>query len=284
VAPAWFGRPVTGTEGRFSVEPPSRIGDSGRPGRRVSPRPRSPSSGPGNVNVVLKPASVLDSVTVTPDKKEQRLADVPASINIVDRQTIERSPAVGVGRRAADGADVQPVPADEQPLSSHPTSQGVSLRGIGPSGVSRTLVLYDGIPGSTTRSAGGLYWTRVPLESVDRIEVVDTPSSDVYGNYAMGGIINVVGTRAQPRTGELRLQMGNLSSPKGDFYASDVWGKFAASVEGSYFSTTASRSSRRASGGRSTSRANVDYKNTNVKAGLQPVQSPERVLPRRLLH
>ena len=48
----------------------------------------------------------------------------------------------------------------------------MSLRGIGPSGVSRTLVLIDGVPFNDP-FGGWVYWTRVPLESVDRIEVVD---------------------------------------------------------------------------------------------------------------
>ena len=61
-------------------------------------------------------------------------------------------------------------------LSSHPTAQGVSLRGIGPSGVSRTLVLVDGVPFNDP-FGGWVYWTRVPLESVDRIEVIDGSSS-----------------------------------------------------------------------------------------------------------
>jgi outer membrane receptor protein involved in Fe transport len=258
---------VTGTEGRFSVEPPSgsatlvvRAGGFAEA--------TLPVSGPGTFDIVLKPASVLDSVTVTPDRKEQRLADVPASVNIVDRQMIERSPAV-----VSDDV-LRMVPTFSlfrrtSSLSSHPTAQGVSLRGIGPSGVSRTLVLYDGIPFNDP-FGGWVYWTRVPLESVDRVEVVDTPSSDVYGNYAMGGIINVVGTRAQPRTGELRLQMGNLTSPKGDFYASDVWGKFAASVEGSYFATDGFPIVVANERGPIDTKATVDYKNTNVKFDYSP--------------
>ena len=99
-------------------------------------------------------------------------------------------------------------------LSAHPDAQGVSLRGIGPSGVSRTLVLIDGVPFNDP-FGGWVYWTRVPLESVDRIEVVDGTSSSVYGNYAMGGVINIVSARPRPRTFELRTQYGNKQQPQG---------------------------------------------------------------------
>ena len=91
---------------------------------------------------------------------------------------------------------------DEQPGGAS-TAQGVSLRGIGPSGVSRTLVLLDGVPFNDP-FGGWVYWTRVPLMSADRIEVVDGRRSSLYGNYAMGGVINIVTSRPTP--GPLELQ------------------------------------------------------------------------------
>ena len=57
-------------------------------------------------------------------------------------------------------------------LAAQPTAQGVSLRGIGPSGQSRTLVLLDGMPFNDP-FGGWVYWTRVPLESVDRVEITE---------------------------------------------------------------------------------------------------------------
>src|SRR4051794_4154458 len=223
---------VTGPEGRSSVEPPAgsttlviRAGGFAEA--------TLPISGPANLEVVLKPASVLDSVTVTPVRTEQRLADVPASINIIDRQTIERSPAV-----VSDDV-LRLVPTFSlfrrtSSLSSHPTAQGVSLRGIGPSGVSRTLVLYDGVPFNDP-FGGWVYWTRVPLDSLERIEVVDNSGSSLYGNYAMGGVINLMTAPAARRTVEVRSQYGNRESPKVDLTASDVWGKVGVSVNGSAF-------------------------------------------------
>ena len=121
-------------------------------------------------------------------------------------------------------------------LSSHPTAQGVSLRGIGPSGVSRTLVLVDGTPFNDP-FGGWVYWTRVPLESVDRIEVVDGSSSSLYGNYAMGGVINIVSAHPARRSFEIKPQYGNHGSPKLDYTASDVWGKLGVTVDGSLFDT-----------------------------------------------
>ncbi|MGH9387629.1 MAG: TonB-dependent receptor [Vicinamibacterales bacterium] len=188
-----------------------------------------------SIEIVLSPAPLLETVTVTPTRSDERLGNIAASISIVDADEIRLSPAV-----VADDV-LRQVPTFSlfrrtSSLSSHPTAQGVSLRGIGPSGVSRTLVLVDGIPFNDP-FGGWVYWTRVPLESVDRIEVVDGSSSSLYGNYAMGGVIHIVGSAPTRRAIELRAQYGNLQSPKVDVFGSDVWGKVGVAVTGSFFDT-----------------------------------------------
>src|SRR5688572_10422327 len=229
-----------------------------------------PLSGATEVEVVLMPAALFESVTVTPTRTEQRLGDVPASVSVVTRETIQASPAVVVD----DVLRLVPTFSlfrRTSSLSSHPTAQGVSLRGVGPSGVSRSLVLIDGVPFNDP-FGGWVYWTRVPLDTVERIEVVDGTSSSVYGNYAMGGVINVVSARHRPRTFELRTQYGNKNSPKADFSASDVWGKLGASVEGSIFSTDGFPIVIASERGRIDTKATVDYRNIAVKLDYSPTE------------
>jgi len=194
------------------------------------------SATPGRVDVVLEPAGVSETVTVTATRGEQRTGDLPASVSVIGRQEIRQSPAV-----VADDV-LRQIPTFSlfrrtSSLSSHPTAQGVSLRGIGPSGVSRTLVLLDGVPFNDP-FGGWVYWTRVPLDSLERIEVVDNSGSSLYGNYAMGGVINLMTAPAARRTVEVRSQYGNRESPKVDVTASDVWGKVGVVVDGSAFHTS----------------------------------------------
>ncbi|MDE3154526.1 MAG: TonB-dependent receptor [Acidobacteriota bacterium] len=189
----------------------------------------------GPVDVVLTPAGPLETVTVTPTRTDTRLGSVPASVSVLTRQDIEASPAV-----AADDV-LRQLPEfslfrRSSSLVSHPTTQGVSLRGIGPSGVSRTLVLLDGIPFNDP-FGGWVYWTRVPLDSLQQIEVVDSPSSSLYGNYAMGGVIDLVTRPATPRTFEVRSQYGNYGSPELDLLGSSVRGRFGVLASGRLFRT-----------------------------------------------
>jgi outer membrane receptor protein involved in Fe transport len=258
---------VTGPDGRFSLEitetAVSLVVRAGGFAEKIQA-----VSGGGEVEVVLTPAGLFESVTVTATRNEQRLGDVPASVSVVDRETIRRSPAV-----VADDV-LRSVPTFSlfrrtSSLQAHPTAQGVSLRGIGPSGVSRSLVLIDGVPFNDP-FGGWVYWTRVPLESVDRIEVVDGTSSSVYGNYAMGGVINVVSARPRPRTAEVRAQYGSKSSPKADFSVSDVWGKLGVALEGSAFTTDGFPQVIANERGAVDTKATVEYQNVSMKVDYSP--------------
>ena len=262
-------RVTTGPDGRFSVDVAEardvtvivRAGGFAEKQERVTDVARP-------LQIVLAPAQLLEQVTVTASRTEQRLGDIPASINVLHAEEIRMSPAV-----VADDV-LRQIPTFSlfrrtSSLSSHPTAQGVSLRGIGPSGVSRTLVLVDGAPFNDP-FGGWVYWTRVPLESVDRIEVVDGSSSSLYGNYAMGGVINIVTSRATRRTLELKPQYGNHDSPKLDYFASDVWGKVGVTVDGSLFNTDGFPIVAPAERGIIDNNATVKFQNFNGKVDYRP--------------
>jgi outer membrane receptor protein involved in Fe transport len=227
-----------------------------------------PFSAGGDIEVVLTPARILETVTVTPTRTEERLGNIPASVNVLTRDDIRQSPAV-----VADDV-LRQLPTFSlfrrtSSLSSHPTAQGVSLRGIGPSGVSRTLVLIDNVPFNDP-FGGWVYWTRVPLDSVERIEVVDGSSSSLYGNFAMGGVINIISGRPVRRTAELATQYGNLNSPKVDFRGSDVWGKVAGSIDGGWYNTDGFPIVAAAERGPVDTKATVEFRNVNAKVDYNP--------------
>ena len=73
---------------------------------------------------------------------------------------------------------------------AHPTSQGVSLRNIGPNGAGRTLVLRDGIP-QNDPFGGWVFWNRLPIAGIERVEVQRGGGAGVWGNAALGGTIQI---------------------------------------------------------------------------------------------
>ena len=169
-------------------------------------------------------------------------------------------------------------------LVAQPTTQGVSLRGIGPSGQSRTLVLLDGMPFNDP-FGGWVYWTRVPLDSVDRIEITEDTASSLYGNFAMGGVINIITSRPTRRTIELKPQFGNQNSPKFDFFASDRWRQGGGGGRRQLLEhrRVPDRGGARARADRQQRQRRVP-RTSPPSSSYTPTERVQRVLPRRLFH
>ena len=129
----------------------------------------------------------LEPVVVTVTRMEQKADEAPASVTVLTRDDTEHSAAQTVDDllRQVPGFSLF---RRSSSLVTHPTTQGVSLRGIGPSGTSRALVLFDGVPANDA-FGGWVYWGRVPMLGVERIEVVRGGGSSVWGNYALGGVV-----------------------------------------------------------------------------------------------
>jgi outer membrane receptor protein involved in Fe transport len=190
---------------------------------------------PADITIVLRPAAIHETVTVTASRMEQRLRDAPASVQVVTREAIEESPAL-----VADDV-LRQVPTFSlfrrtSSIAAHPTTQGVSLRGVGPSGVSRSLVLLDGVPVNDP-FGGWVYWSRVPLARIERVEVVEGPSAGQYGNYAMGGVISVISAAPRVSSGEALMQYGSRNTPKLDLSGTVARDRSRVSIDASLFGT-----------------------------------------------
>jgi outer membrane receptor protein involved in Fe transport len=177
----------------------------------------------------------LEPVVVSAGRVEQALQDVPSNVTVLTREDIERSAA-----RTVDDL-LRQIPGfslfrRSSSLVANPTTQGVSLRGIGPSGVSRTLVLLDGVP-LNDPFGGWVYWSKVPLESIERIEVVRGGGSALYGSYALGGVINIVTQKPQATGVQGKIDGGTRDTIDANLETNVVKGPLGLSLRGSVFST-----------------------------------------------
>src|SRR5438105_4577475 len=137
--------------------------------------------------LVQQALSTQDSITVTATRTPTRLADTPASVVVLSRDEIAAgaAPTVDDALRQVPGFTLFRRTGSR---TANPTSQGVSLRGVGGSGALRALVLDDGVP-LNDPFGGWVYWGRIPRASIDRVEIVRGGASDLYGSSAMGGVI-----------------------------------------------------------------------------------------------
>jgi outer membrane cobalamin receptor len=126
-----------------------------------------------------------DQVVVTATRGDVGPADLPLSTTVLDRQAVAAIPAL-----ALDDL-VRSIPGLDLPLAGSLVQfQGenrLSMRGLGGS---RVLVLRDGVP-LLDPFFGYVQWHKVPPEDVERIEVVRGASASLWGNYSMGGTLNV---------------------------------------------------------------------------------------------
>ncbi|HET9595411.1 MAG TPA: TonB-dependent receptor, partial [Anaeromyxobacteraceae bacterium] len=167
-------------------------------------------------------------VTATRDARARR--DATAAVTVISRGEIEQIPA-----KTADEL-LRSVPSfatfrQSSSLVADPSSQGMNLRGIGPSGVSRALVLMDGLPVNDPYG-GWVYWRGIPRLDIERIEVAPGGSSAIYGNAALGGVTQIITRAPTPSTAEATASYGSFGSYQVGARASDVMGPVGLVVAG----------------------------------------------------
>lgn len=127
------------------------------------------------------------SVVVTATRTERSLSEVPASVTVVKNEQIEATPAQTLDDVLRSQLQMNAISSIKQ----HPTSNGLSMRGVGSFGDTRALVLLDGVPLNNPFS-GYIQWYRVPMENVEQVEILRGGGSSLWGNYAMGGVVNII--------------------------------------------------------------------------------------------
>lgn len=140
----------------------------------------------------------LDPLVVTATRSEQNLSDTLTSMAVIERELIERSQAQSLLEllRLQAGVDIV--------RSGGPGGQtSVFLRGANSNQV---LVLIDGVRVASATS-GLFQFENLPLEQIERIEIVRGPRASVYGSDAIGGVIQIFTRREITPT--LRLAYGS---------------------------------------------------------------------------
>jgi len=121
-------------------------------------------------------------------------------------------------------------------LVAHPTTQGVSLRGLGSTGASRTLVLWDGTPANDP-FGGWVYWTRIAPGDTGRIEISRGASTSVFGDRAMGGAISIFSRSLEEPRLTASYEGGNANTHEVSAGYAGRWSALGVSGFGRAFST-----------------------------------------------
>lgn len=126
-----------------------------------------------------------ETMVVSASATEQNLKDAPASISVITQQDLQRKPVQNLKEVLKEVPGVQLTNEGDN-------RQGVSIRGLSSS---YTLILVDGKRVNSRNTVFrhndfDLNW--IPVDAIERIEVVRGPMSSLYGSDALGGVVNII--------------------------------------------------------------------------------------------
>jgi iron complex outermembrane receptor protein len=167
---------------------------------------QTPASGSESADTVVRlPGIEVTAASRIPGGGVARAAEV------LDRQRLRDMPVSTVSEALQWGMGV-----DLQARS--PAQADLSLRG---GSFEQVLVLVDGVPVSDAQTGHFDLDLTVPLEQVERIEIVRGPSSSLHGTDALSGVVNIVTRAPDTRTSaQVRVEAGSFGSALGVFRGS----------------------------------------------------------------
>lgn len=192
-------------------------------------------AGVATLQITLQILPVNETVVVSETRTPEQLGDLPAQVTVLLAKDVSRTSALTLDDF------LKQVPSfslfrRSSSLVSHPTTQGVSLRGIGASGVSRTLVLLDGVPFNDPVGSW-VYWSKIPLLQVEKVEVDEGGVSALYGSSAMAGVIDVTTRRPSTAFFDMEGLWGTRGTADLDLFTGDRRGAISYRLGASLFRT-----------------------------------------------
>lgn len=140
------------------------------------------------MNLSLYKKEILsEQIVITASRNEQMIGEVAGRVALISNRNIKATPTNSVDDlfKSTSGVFVDRTSG----LIGH--SVVVSIRGINAGEQGRVLALIDGLPINKT-DGGSVNWNRIDPADVERIEIFKGPGSSVYGNNAMGGVVNII--------------------------------------------------------------------------------------------
>ena len=149
------------------------------------------------------PLFTLAPVVVTATRFVEPLPAIPANLSVITREQIEALPALSLPDilRSRAGVDVRST------SGALNTEASIDLRGFGEAASGNTLILLDGQRLNSIDSSN-INWATIPQAGIERIEILRGSGSVLYGDRAVGGVINLVTDRTHTPRATLKAGIG----------------------------------------------------------------------------
>jgi outer membrane receptor protein involved in Fe transport len=208
----------------LATSPAATSAQASTPPSPSSPAQTATSSAPAP----SPPQTPTTTVTVTAYRAPISELESPATTRLLDQQALQSTAGVTLDD------ELRQIPGLElfrrsSSLVANPTSQGMSLRGLGSTSASRTLVTEDDVP-LNDPLGGWIHWQEQPALTIRQVELVRGGASDLYGSSAIGGVVNVVPLQPTSNAAQLRSSYGGEQTWNDDLMAETVHGPWGLIV------------------------------------------------------
>ncbi|MBT3194049.1 MAG: TonB-dependent receptor [Verrucomicrobia bacterium] len=158
----------------------------------------------------IAPTTELEEIVVTPSRRDMLLRETSDHIQVINRKQIEQLKPASTGEllEYATGVAVETGTG-----SGLPDRSIVSLNGLP---ANYTLVLVDGVRLVSDHIHSGQNLELVPVNAIERIEIMRTAGSAQYGADAIGGVVNIITRKgkAEP-SGTINAAAGSYNTYEG---------------------------------------------------------------------
>ena len=140
---------------------------------------------------IKKPLVTLEEVVVTATRDTREIRKIPANITVIKSEDIEKSGATSI-------VDVleKVVGIHFTTFSGNPSQAEIDMRGFGQNGHGRVLILLDGRRLNRPDMAS-INWLQIPINTIEKVEVVSGANTVLYGDNAVAGVINIITKRGE---------------------------------------------------------------------------------------
>ncbi len=167
---------------------------------------------------VAEESNKLEDLTVVSSRLGANIDSLPLSVTVITAEDIKISPAKTIPELLSVEAGVMSRSA----FGNFASRSVIDIRGFGAAGTQNTLILLDGkrlndIDQST------INYTAIPVDNIERIELIRGAGGVLYGDGAVGGVINIVTKSALPGTKKLKAHQSYGSYESKESNASVVY-------------------------------------------------------------
>lgn len=155
----------------------------------------------------------LNEVVVTSNRFDDNNAITKSNLRVITRQEIANTPAISIPDvlRMQAGINIRSL------YGNQGVDATLDMRGFGEAATGNVLILLDGQRLNPV-DGGSIQWASIPLQSIERIEVLSGGGTVLYGDRATGGVINLITNKSGKPAASLTATVGSYGYKSADGY------------------------------------------------------------------